>query len=116
MNEPVMLRSSQILDSQFLARRAALDLWVKTNIQPSRNAAILSVCKRAYHLRGNKYQVLETMNQMRDNLMLEHTPIAQQVAQMLISGSCPECGKSVFEELMPGNGYIRCANCGRLVS
>ncbi len=49
---------------QLLVRRSALSLWIRTGLQPTRGVSILSICKRAYGLKGSKVQVLAQMDEM----------------------------------------------------
>lgn len=80
MNEATTLVGQDMIQGgQFLARRAALSIWIKTGIPVSRNLSILAVCKKAYNLHGNKYRVMEQMNEMRDRLLLENISIREQL-------------------------------------
>ena len=57
----------QIAFFQLAARKGALKLWINTGMQMSRGGAILSTCKKAYGLKGNKHQILAQMEQMVDD-------------------------------------------------
>lgn len=54
----------QIAFFQLAARKGALKLWINTGMQMQRGGAILSTCKKAYGLTGNKHQILAQMEQM----------------------------------------------------
>lgn len=61
----IITGARDIAFGQFLARRSALDLWIKTGFQVNSSIRILKVCKEAYKLKGSKESVFEQMNEMK---------------------------------------------------
>jgi len=51
---------------QFLARKSALSLEVKTGLRFSRRGSVWNICKDVYGLKGNKERVLAQMEEIAE--------------------------------------------------